>query len=118
MACRCRKAWPHSQTIASPANRFGSQFHQKLNRLRFCPSDMRVLPTKRMAQRGTLAVVLFAGAVLHAAASPLEALQQGRADEAIAALQARIQATGNDAEAHNLLCRVYYAEERWEQAVS
>lgn len=44
-------------------------------------------------------------------------LDQGRADEAIALLNQKLSANANDANAHNLLCRVYYQEERWPLAV-
>lgn len=46
------------------------------------------------------------------------ALQSGQADEAIRLLEAALAANSKDAEAQNLLCRVSFAEERWDQAVS
>lgn len=53
---------------------------------------------------------------------PLDSVHQlllnGEADAAIRALKASISANAADAEAHNLLCRVHYAEERWDAAVS
>lgn len=45
------------------------------------------------------------------------ALEQGRADEAISLLKPMIAANANNAEAHNLLCRVYYSEGRLDDAV-
>ncbi len=44
-------------------------------------------------------------------------LNAGRADAAITKLNATLAADLNDAEAHNLLCRVYYQEERWDDAI-
>jgi cytochrome c-type biogenesis protein CcmH/NrfG len=49
---------------------------------------------------------------------PESLLAQGKADEAVAALEQQIKQNANDAAAHNLLCRVYYAEERWDAAVN
>jgi tetratricopeptide (TPR) repeat protein len=54
--------------------------------------------------------------------TPLKAahadLAAGRADLAIARLHSSLAADPNDAEAHNLLCRVYLAEDRWDDAIS
>ncbi len=44
-------------------------------------------------------------------------LATGRADDAIARLNVSITANSGDAEAHNLLCRVYYQELRWDAAI-
>jgi Flp pilus assembly protein TadD len=44
-------------------------------------------------------------------------LSQGKANIAIAVLQEALSANPQDAQAHNLLCRVYYQEERWSDAV-
>ncbi len=44
-------------------------------------------------------------------------LNHGRADDAIAALQEKLTANPQDAEAHNLLCRVYEQEHRWPEAI-
>jgi tetratricopeptide (TPR) repeat protein len=44
-------------------------------------------------------------------------LDAGRADDAITHLKFSLDANPNDAEAHNLLCRVYYQEERWDDAI-
>ena len=41
----------------------------------------------------------------------------GRADDAISRLRSSLAANPGDAEAHNLLCRVYYQEERWDDAI-
>ncbi|MCI0356686.1 MAG: tetratricopeptide repeat protein [Acidobacteria bacterium] len=53
-----------------------------------------------------------------AAADPArDLLCAGRIDDAIAALQTRIQASPQDAEAHHLLSRAYLLVEKWEAAV-
>lgn len=44
-------------------------------------------------------------------------LTAGRADDAISRLNLSLTANPKDAEAHNLLCRVYYQEERWDDAI-
>jgi tetratricopeptide (TPR) repeat protein len=44
-------------------------------------------------------------------------LNAGRADDAITHLRVALSTNPNDAEAHNLLCRVYYQEERWDDAI-
>jgi tetratricopeptide (TPR) repeat protein len=53
--------------------------------------------------------------------NPLQAvtadLNAGRADAAIAELGSSLAANPADASAHNLLCRVYYQEQRWDDAI-
>ena len=44
-------------------------------------------------------------------------LERGEADAAIAALQKILAAHPQDAMAHNLLCRSYYSEQRWPEAI-
>jgi Flp pilus assembly protein TadD len=44
-------------------------------------------------------------------------LTAGSADDAISRLSPCLAANPEDAEAHNLLCRVYYQEERWNDAI-
>src|SRR5689334_2407049 len=44
-------------------------------------------------------------------------LNEGQANRAIAVLNQQLAANPRDAEAHNLLCRVFYQEERWDNAV-
>jgi tetratricopeptide (TPR) repeat protein len=44
-------------------------------------------------------------------------LTAGMADDAISRLSSFLAANPRDAEAHNLLCRVYYQEERWNDAI-
>ena len=45
-------------------------------------------------------------------------LTDGQANRAIATLNQQVAANPRDAQAHNLLCRVFYQEERWNNAVS
>jgi tetratricopeptide (TPR) repeat protein len=44
-------------------------------------------------------------------------LNLGRADDAILRLSSFLAANSGDAAAHNLLCRVYYQEQRWDKAI-
>jgi tetratricopeptide (TPR) repeat protein len=44
-------------------------------------------------------------------------LDVGRADDAISHLGSFLTANPGDADAHNLLCRVYYQEQRWNDAI-
>jgi tetratricopeptide (TPR) repeat protein len=44
-------------------------------------------------------------------------LMKGEADDAISRLRSSLAANPQDAEAHHLLCRVYYQEERWDNAI-
>jgi tetratricopeptide (TPR) repeat protein len=61
---------------------------------------------------------------VHAASIPRSALQPvatdlalGKADDAIARLNSSLSVNPGDDEAHNLLCRVYYQERRWDDAI-
>ncbi len=70
-----------------------------------------------------LASLLFLGAgawsLPSAAASPVQQdLDQGRADQALAALAITLGQNPNDARAHNLRCRIYYQEQQWDQAIA
>ena len=44
-------------------------------------------------------------------------LTAGRADEALTELNSVLSTDPNNAAAHNLLCRVYYQEDRWDEAI-
>jgi tetratricopeptide (TPR) repeat protein len=71
---------------------------------------------------GLLLVLLAAPGALRAASisnlDPVAAdLAAGRADAAISRLNVSLAAKPEDAEAHNLLCRVYYQEKRWDDAI-
>ena len=61
-------------------------------------------------------VLLLAASLPACAATPEELLSAGRADEAIAQLNARIAAAPNDAASYNLLARAYFYLERWDDA--
>ncbi len=59
-----------------------------------------------------------AGSIPNNALQPVSTdLSAGRADDAISRLNSSLAANPGDAEAHNLLCRVYYQEERWNDAI-
>jgi tetratricopeptide (TPR) repeat protein len=68
-----------------------------------------------------LALVLSVSMVAQADPS-LDSVRQlvnnGEADAAIRALNSALAANPSNSEEHNLLCRVHYAEERWDAAVS
>jgi cytochrome c-type biogenesis protein CcmH/NrfG len=84
----------------------------------------------RILYSATLSLLLLAGlCVLQAGAADPASLPQdmlapvradltlGRADNAISRLRLSLTANAEDAEAHNLLCRVYYQEEQWDDAI-
>lgn len=63
-------------------------------------------------------LVLFSGTSLFADTAQANALlQQGQVDEARVALQEVLQAQPKNAQAHQLLCRVYYAQEMADAAI-
>ena len=66
-----------------------------------------------------LLLALLSGASLYAAdtAGANALLQQGKVDQASALLQTALAAEPNDASAHLLLCRVYYAQDMIDPAV-
>ena len=82
----------------------------------------------RILYSAALSLLLLGGYVLQAWAAnpaflskdmlaPVRAdLTLGRANDAIARLRSTLAANPEDAEAHNLLCRVYYQEEQWDDA--
>jgi Flp pilus assembly protein TadD len=53
-----------------------------------------------------------------AAESPLNLFVNGQADAAVRTIRSSLNTNPSDALQHNLLCRVQYAEERWDAAVS
>lgn len=68
--------------------------------------------------RIVLLLVLLSGVRLLAENSRANALlQQGRVDEARNVLQAQLAAQPNNAQAHQLLCRVYYSEDMADAAI-
>jgi hypothetical protein len=92
-------------------------------------NTVRLVPSSMPAQLLLAALCLLqpwpAGAApIPPASIPNDALQPvhadldlGKADDAIARLSSSLAANPADAEAHNLLCRVYYQEERWDDAI-
>jgi tetratricopeptide (TPR) repeat protein len=67
-----------------------------------------------------LALLWLALAAASSAAdpNPRELLASGRVDEVTNLLNRRIQTAPNDAEALHLLARAYFAQQRWDQAIS
>src|SRR5512133_4050378 len=63
------------------------------------------------------AIVLSAGTVL-AATTPQQMLDAGQVDNAIRVLSEQIKSSPNDAAAHNLLCRVYFMIDDWDNGIS
>jgi tetratricopeptide (TPR) repeat protein len=65
--------------------------------------------------------VIISVPLLSQADPPLDSVRNlminGAADEAIQALNRSIGSNSSSAEVHNLLCRVQYAEERWDSAI-
>ncbi len=60
-----------------------------------------------------------AASIPKAVTEPVSAdLTTGRADDAIARITSSLAANPENAKAHNLLCRVYYQEERWNDAIN
>lgn len=51
------------------------------------------------------------------AAAAIAGLNQGRADATLQILDAAVKEDPNDGQAFNLRCRVFYAEERWDEAI-
>ncbi len=84
------------------------------------------LPQHRVLLRSIAVVLAAFGLGLHALpaaaldlvikTSVSSALAEGQADTAIQRLNQILAENPQDAEAHNLLCRVYYQEQRWDQA--
>jgi tetratricopeptide (TPR) repeat protein len=73
--------------------------------------------------RMALAVLFGVALFLPASATPADdqarqLLAAGRADEAIQMLNAILDGSPNDAEAHHLLSRVYYTLEHWDQSIT
>lgn len=52
------------------------------------------------------------------ATSPAALIASGRIDDVVSQMRARLQSNPQDAEAHHLLSRAYYAVQRWDEAIS
>ncbi len=63
-------------------------------------------------------LVPILGVAQSASESPLNLFINGQADAAVRSLRSSLNSNPSDAQQHNLLCRVQYAEERWDAAVS
>jgi len=59
----------------------------------------------------------FAAMSPERAQAAISALNRGKADETLQLLDAALKENANDAQALNLRCRVFYAEERWDDAI-
>jgi tetratricopeptide (TPR) repeat protein len=82
---------------------------------------VRVLPSSMPVQL-LVAVLcvsqLWANDALQPGVAEVHAdLTLGKADDAISRLNSSLAVNPGDAEAHNLLCRVYYQEEHWDDAI-
>ena len=66
--------------------------------------------------KAVLLVLILSVAAL-AESDGLALLEAGKADEALKALDARIQKNSSDAEAYNLMCRVYFQLEQWDDSI-
>jgi tetratricopeptide (TPR) repeat protein len=74
---------------------------------------------KRTAGKAAFWLLLLAMAAPAMAAdpTPAELLAAGRIDDVVRVLKAQTTSNPNDAEAYHLLCRAYYAEEHWDEAI-
>lgn len=70
----------------------------------------------------TSLVLLFALCAVGQADPPFDAARQtfinGAVDNAVGSLKNSIASDPSSADAHNLLCRMFYSEERWDSAIS
>jgi len=75
------------------------------------------MPASRTIRK-TIWFLLLAPSFLAAELSPAKLLAAGRVDDAIVTLQVRINASPNDAESQNLLCRAYLALANWDASIA
>ncbi|HET6215609.1 MAG TPA: tetratricopeptide repeat protein [Acidobacteriaceae bacterium] len=85
---------------------------------------MRILYSRTLFYLLLAVLCVSPALAVHAASIPASALQPvsadlttGKADDAISRLSSSLATNPGDAEAHHLLCRVYYQEERWDDAI-
>lgn len=71
----------------------------------------------RIFSRVAFLFFLIIAAVAAADTDPTSLLKAGKADEALRVLNASLAKSPNDARSYNLLCRVYYQLELWDNAV-
>jgi cytochrome c-type biogenesis protein CcmH/NrfG len=65
----------------------------------------------------TLGLLSLSVGLVAAADDPSTLLAQGRVDETITSLRAKISASPSDAEAQNLLCRAYFTLGQWDNGI-
>lgn len=82
------------------------------------------MKTRKILSRSCSRLFLLCSSLLLLGAAPLAwcddvegLLLAGKANQGITALNERLRTNAQDAEAHNLLCRIYFTEERWDDAV-
>src|SRR5258707_15574637 len=77
------------------------------------------IPTPLARMRFAFSLFLFLSVrfLLADATQANDFLQQGRVDEATAGLREILAAQPDDAKAHQLLCRIYYAQEMTDNAI-
>ena len=85
---------------------------------------MRILYSSTLSHLLLAVLCVLPARAVYAASIPTNALEPvsadltlGKADDAISRLSSSLAANPGDAEAHSLLCRVYYQEERWDDAI-
>ncbi|HKR32046.1 MAG TPA: tetratricopeptide repeat protein, partial [Terriglobales bacterium] len=85
---------------------------------RFSPLNPKLYRNGLLALAVAVLVISILGFAQSAGESPLNLFINGQADAAVRTLRSSLNANPSDAQQHNLLCRVQYAEERWDAAVS
>lgn len=85
---------------------------------RFSPLNPTLYRKGLLALAVAVLVVSILGFAQSEGESPLNLFINGQADAAVRTLRSSLNANPSDAQQHNLLCRVQYAEERWDAAVS
>ena len=85
---------------------------------RFFPPNPKWYRNRPLAAVLGILIVPVLGFAQSSGESTLDLFINGQADAAVRALRSSLNANPSDAQQHNLLCRVQYAEERWDAAVS
>lgn len=85
---------------------------------RFAQINLKLRCWRFLAVAISVYIIPVLGIAQPSEESALNLLINGQADAAARALKASLNANPSDAQQHNLLCRVQYAEERWDVAVS
>lgn len=71
----------------------------------------------KIFHRVAVLLLLIAGSAAGADADPAALLRAGKADAALLALNTTVARQPNDAQAYNMLCRVYYQLELWDNSI-